>query len=240
MRKLTLAALCSTLVFSGCVVIVAPEGDSGRITTNWGSNTIKGNGELMSAKREVTNASGLSVSGSLHTEVKLGLVPSLEIIADSNILPLIRTEIVNSGANNAAVLKIWNTDSYSSNTPVRVIYTTTSLSKIDVSGSGRLSVNGFADGDLVLSKSGSGSINLDGRLTSLHLDVSGSGMINAMNLASRNVSVDKSGSGSIILGTVSQNFNANTSGSGQVTVHGNPPQRTVNGKHIHFITNANM
>lgn len=239
MRTLTLLALCSTLVFSGCVVVVAPDGDGGRFTTNWGGN-VKGNGDVKSIKREIGNATGLSVSGSIHTEVRLGLAPSIEIIGDSNVLPLIRTEVVNNGSNNDAVLKIWSEDSYSSNSQIRVIYTTTSISKIDVSGSGRLNVNGFTTGDLAVSKSGSGSIYLDGRINSLSLDVSGSGMIDAMQLSSRNVSVNKSGSGSIVVGAVSQNFTAQTSGSGQVTVHGNPPQRTVNGKNVQFVTSANM
>ena len=239
MRTLSLLALCSTLVFSGCVVVVAPDGDGGRFTTNWGSN-VKGNGDVKSMKREIANATGLSVSGSVYAEVRVGLAPSIEIIGDSNVLPLIRTEIVNSGNNNEGTLKIWSDDSYSINTPIRVIYTTPAISKIDVSGSGRLNVNGFTTGDLAVSKSGSGSVYLEGRINSLSLDVSGSGMINAMQLASRNVSVNKSGSGAIIVGAVSQNFTAQTSGSGQVTVHGNPPQRTVNGKNVQFVTSANM
>jgi hypothetical protein len=239
MRTLSLLALCSTLVFSGCVVVVAPDGDGGRFTTNWGSN-VKGNGDVKSIKREIANATGLSISGSVHTEVRLGLTPSIEIIGDSNVLALIRTEVVNNGSNNDAVLKIWSDDSYSISSPIRVIYTTTAISKIDASGSGRLSVSGFTAGDLALSKSGSGTIYLDGRINNVSFDVSGSGMINAMQLASRTVSVNKSGSGSIIVGAVSQNFTAETSGSGQVTVHGNPPQRSVNGKNVQFVTNATM
>ena len=45
----TLIALCSVLVFSGCVVVVAPDGDNGRIETNWSSKNIESinNSELI-------------------------------------------------------------------------------------------------------------------------------------------------------------------------------------------------
>lgn len=237
----TMIALCSVLVFSGCVVVVAPDGDGGRFETNWGSKH-KGNGDMVSAKREVAVATGLSMSGSIQTEVRVGLTPSLEIIGDSNILPLIRTEVVNgsggSGDGKDAVLKIWADESYSSSSAIRVIYTTPMINKVDVSGSGRLSINGLTNGNLDVNKSGSGAIYLEGRVASLSVDVSGSGIINAGQLESRTVNVNKSGSGSVVIGAVSQNFAAKTSGSGQITVQGNPPQRSVDGKNVYFVAAA--
>lgn len=232
----TILALCSVLVFSGCVVVVAPDGDNGRIETNW-SNKNKGNGDVISVKREVASVSGLSVSGSVQTEVRVGLAPSLEIIGDSNILPLIRTEVVNNAGGKAkdAVLKIWSDESYSTNANIRIIYTTPMITSVEKSGSGHLSINGFTSGNVDVNKSGSGTVFLQGHVNDLNIDVSGSGVINAGQLESRSVNVNKSGSGSVVMGSVTQNFSAKTSGSGQITVQGNPPQRSVEGKNVFFV-----
>lgn len=212
----TIFALCSILAFSGCAIIIAPDGNDARFESAWSSNAIKGNGEVTTDKRQVTGVSGLTVSGPMQVEVRVGTAASLEITGDSNLLNLVQTQV------NGETQKIWIDDKFNSSNPIRVVYTVPAMTELTSNGSGRLMVNGLNGGNLTVRNYGSRSINLDGRVSRIDIVNTGSGSINALGLVSNDAKVSLQGSGSLNLGAVNGNELAvSTNGSGSVHASGN-------------------
>lgn len=212
----TIVALCSILAFSGCAIIIAPDGNDARFESSWSSNAIKGNGDLQLDKRQVNGAPALNVSGPMQVEVRVGATAGLEISGDSNLLRLVQTQV------NGDTQKIWIDEKFNSSNPIRVVYTVPALTEVTSNGSGRMMISGLNGGNLAVNNYGSRSINLDGRVTRLDIVNSGSGSINALGLMSNDARVNVQGSGSLSLGAVNGNELAvSVNGSGSVNASGN-------------------
>jgi len=212
----TIFALCSILAFSGCAIIIAPDGNDARFESAWSSNAVKGNGEVTTDKRPVSGLTALNISGPLQVEVRVGGAAALEIVGDSNLISLVQSQV--SGDSQ----KIWIDDKFTSTNPIRVIYTVPVLQDVNSSGSGRLMVNGLNGGTFNLKNNGSRTVVLDGRVTQLDIDSVGSGKINANALQSQDTKVRVQGSGSLNLGQVSgKELHVTVHGSGSVNASGN-------------------
>lgn len=213
----TIFALCSILAFSGCAIIIAPDGHDARFESAWGGSGVKGNGDLRTERRPVSGSSALSISGPLQVEVRVGAAAGLEIIGDSNLLSLVRTE----SSSNSDGQKIWIDEKFQSENPIRVIYTVPNLQNINASGSGRLMVNGLNGTFINVKNTGSRSIVLEGQVAQLDISSVGSGRINATALTSKDANVQVQGSGSLNLGMVSGNeLKVSIHGSGSVNASG--------------------
>ena len=212
----TIFALCSILAFSGCAIIIAPDGNDARFESVWSSNAVKGNGEVTTDKRPVNGLTALNISGPLQVEVRVGGAAALEIVGDSNLISLVQSQV--SGDSQ----KIWIDDKFTSTNPIRVIYTVPVLQEVNSSGSGRLMVNGLNGGTFNLKNNGSRTVVLDGRVTQLDIDSVGSGKINANALQSQDTKARVQGSGSLNLGQVSgKELHVTVHGSGSVNASGN-------------------
>lgn len=212
MRSLITIACLAAL--SGCAIIVNGNDDV-QVRSAFSSSAVAGNGILAHDVRTAGTVSGLDVSGPLEVNVRVGPTTSLAVDADSNLLPLIRSEV--SGGE----LRIWVDGNLRSNNSLRVTYTTPSLKQLRVSGSGRVTVNDLNGEALDLSKSGSGSTILTGRVDKLDVRHSGSGDINAQGVRSGSARVAQSGSGRTGLGAVQGDaLSLTVSGSGSVEARG--------------------
>lgn len=202
------------IALSGCAVIVTGNDDV-QVKSVFSSDTVTGNGVLAHDVRAVGNVSAIDVSGPLEVNVRVGVAPSLEVDADSNLLPLIRTEVV------GGVMRMWVQGSARSNNSMRVTYTLPSLSYVNASGSGRLSISELNGAPLDFSKSGSGVANLAGRVGRLDLRSNGSGQVNASALHAGDANVSLSGSGRMSLGQVKGNaLTVDLHNSGTVQIGG--------------------
>lgn len=198
MRTLfALAPLTALAALAGCAIIVAPQdGGDARIHTSWSSGTVEGDGVAMRDARAITALPALDVSGALPVEVRVGPAASLVVEADSNLVPLIRTE------TRGDTLRIWSDKGLRSKTPLRIIYTTPRLSEVNASGSTRVDVRGLDGAPLDVRKSGSSELALAGRVGNLNARVSGSGLLDAAQLTSNGIDATLSGSSRMRVGTV--------------------------------------
>ena len=290
MRPLLTLTLVAGVTLAGCAIIVAPgEGDVS-LRTVFSKDAVVGDGKVTLERRAV--AAGLTefdMSGPLQVELRVGPAPSLQVEADSNLLPLIRTEA------SGPALRVWVLGSVRTVNTMRVIYTVPQLSQIRAAGSGRLIASGFEGGALTLTKSGSGESQLTGKVGILNMQLSGSGSVNASALQSGNANLELSGSGRLNMGQLSadalnvkvhgsgaflaageatnvnarvsgsggvnlmavaseradlattgsgeisararQSLVAQTSGSGNITVYGDPAERSISGKHVRVVAN---
>jgi hypothetical protein len=202
------------LALSGCAIIVTGSDDV-QVKSVFSANAVVGDGRLAHDVRAVGNVSAIDVGGPLEVNVRVGPATSLEVEADSNLLPMIRTEV------SGGVLRMWVEGSVRSANSLRVTYTTPSLLDASASGSGRLTISELSGTPLNFSKSGSGAANLSGRVSRIDVRHSGSGAINAGALRTNEANLALSGSGRMSLGPVQGNaLTVNLHGSGSLQASG--------------------
>ena len=197
---------------------------------------IEGNGI---SKTETRNAEGfdeISSSGDFMVTVTPGSEYSVEVTAESNLLPYIETNV------NGSELKIRTRGvrSLRQNLPIVVNITCPELSGLELSGSGlittgaydsnrfKINVSGSGNIDTRVNAdqikaniSGSGIINLEGDALETEFVISGSGKIKAYNLDQDDCKATISGSGDMYI-SVYESLSANISGSGRVYYVGHP------------------
>lgn len=216
MRPLLTLTLVAAAALAGCAIIVAPNDGDVSLRTVFGKEAVLGDGKVTSEHRAV--AAGLTefdMSGPLQVELRVGPAPSLQVEADSNLLPLIRTE------SSGPALRVWVQGGVRTNNSLRIIYTTPQLGQIRALGSGRLVASGFNGAALTLTKTGSGESQLSGKVGSLNMQLSGSGSVNASALASGNANLELVGSGRLTMGQVSGDaLNVTLQGSGGMQASG--------------------
>lgn len=207
----TLLTLACVAALGGCAIIVAPNGEDVRVHTAFSSDSVTGNNMPARDERVVDNLPGIDVGGSMVVDVRVGPSPSLVVEADSNLLPLIRTEA--SGGK----LVISTTGSYRTSNPIHIIYTVPRLTELRVHGAGRLHAVGLDGSPLKLRQSGSGTVELEGEVSNLDAQLSGSARLDAARLRARSANLAASGSTRLALGELRGDF-ANVSVHGSATV----------------------
>lgn len=230
----TLLALSTLVALTGCAIVINPGTDDVQVHTVFGSsNSVAGDGRVVSEARPVSNLAAVEVSGPIQVDVRVGGQPGLQVEADSNLVPMIRTEM------RGETLRIWFEGNVSRYTTLRASYNVPELTRASASGSGRLIVTELNGAPFALTKTGSGVVQLSGRVSALDIQSSGSGAINAAALSSGRTNVNLTGSGRMTLGQVNGDaFTANVHGSGELQAGGGRVQRLTT--HVHGSGGANL
>lgn len=198
---------------------------------------ISGSGNIVSESRSVKGFKAVSVGGSGTIHITQGDTESLEVKADDNLLPYLRTEV------EGEHLKIWwNRGNLRFSTGPVYTLEVRRLEKLDlsgslhaemdrlttenfegrISGSGKIQLGRLKAGDVRLRISGSGDVSLDeGIVDSLDLSISGSGNARTAGVEAGKVEVSISGSGNAEVHAINS-LDANVSGSGNVSYLGSP------------------
>jgi hypothetical protein len=202
------------LALSGCAIIVTGNDDV-QVKSVFSSDAVVGDGRIAHDTRQAGNVSAIDIRGPLEVNVRVGAAPSLDVEADSNLLPLIRTEVT------GGVLRMWVEGNVRSSNSLRITYTLPTLSQVNASGSGRLTISELNGAPLNFSKNGSGSANLSGRVSRLDLQQAGSGQVNASALHSGDANLTLNGSGRMSIGQVQGSaLTVNVHGSGSLQAGG--------------------
>jgi hypothetical protein len=212
----TLIAIACLAALGGCAIVVAPGADGDyQVRTPFNGNAVDGDGVAARDQRMIGTVNGLDVNGSFVVDVRVGPATSLVVEADSNLLPLIRTEV------RGDTLNIYADRSYRSRNPVHVIYTVPRLTDLRQNGSGRVSVQELKGEPLTLRRNGSGAVMLGGQVASLDVESNGSGSVDAAGLQSASARLSLTGSGRLEVGQVRGDYAiVNLNGSGQLRVNG--------------------
>jgi|SRR5215831_2796283 len=180
---------------------------------------LAGSGNRKSEKRELKPFKSIDTSGAYTISVTCQKPASVEIEADDNILPLIKTEV------RDGVLFVTNTQEYhSSKSPVLSIGMT-DLDKLADHGAGEVTIAGVNNNQLSLASDGAGSIVASGNTKFIKIGSNGAGSVDAGNLHAEKAQVTVSGAASIDVYATEQ-LDVDISGVGNVTYGGNP--KTVN------------
>ena len=188
---------------------------SGKLFTFSVGSSIHGSGTVASEARGVEGFSGVDVSNVFEVDITAGKDFSVEVRADDNLLPYIKTEV------RGGVLHIETTEGIKSRSPLRVTITAPEISSINASGASKIVASGVTNSTLEVDASGASKLKIAGDVTEVKIDVSGASSVDADSLRSRIASVDASGASNVTL-NVSERLASHASGASKVSYSGNP------------------
>ncbi len=204
--------------------------------------TLRGSGTIVSETRNVGPITSIEIIGAMQARVSPGETPSLQIEADDNILPLIKTEV----RNGRLVARVEFQGSINPSKPIALTVTTPTLngiaahgaSKIDatatpgeqfaieVSGASEVRVDAIDVSTLVVDISGAGKAQVSGQANTVTLSNSGASNLDATQLKSESAKVNLSGASTAEV-VVSSSITGDLSGASRLRVHGNPAKRDL-------------
>ncbi|WBL23596.1 head GIN domain-containing protein [Zunongwangia sp. HRR-M8] len=206
----------------------------------WSSNEkIKGNGEMVTKNRKISDYDKISLVGFMDVVLVKGNEGDLTIEAESNLQEYITTEV--KGGSLKISVKKGVDISPSKNNSIKVTVPFEDIKSASVTGSGdiwnedkitakefSISVTGSGDIKLEIDAdeikghvTGSGDVILTGNTNELDCGVTGSGDFDAFKLKAKLVHAQVSGSGDVMVWAENE-LNARVAGSGDIEYKGNP------------------
>ena len=203
-------------------------------------NCLRGNGIAAEETRELNSFTGFVSEGAFDIVVIPDSEYSIEIEADENLIPYIRTRV----SGGKLVIDTGTRRCLQSDTPMFLTIRMPVVNYMNLTGSGQITGDDLSAEDLRVEINGSGRVDLRGldvefldalitgsgdfvfwgAANETDLDITGSGNIDAFHLESVNCIASISGSGNIYV-NVQSRLDAYISGSGSIFFKGNP---TVN------------
>jgi len=212
-RALIVAVIAAVAVVAiGVALLVRNGGSPG--------SGVRGSGIAASQTRAVAAFSRLDLAGSNNVTVVVGARQSVVVHADSNLISRVTTQVV------AGTLVIGNAGGFTTRTPMSVDVSVPSLTVLNLSGDGQISVTGVKAPRLAVTVSGSGLLSAAGATTRLDVTLSGAGQAQLDQLIARDVHAVVTGSG-LIQVTATTSLDAAVPGTGAIIYSGNPPQVTT-------------
>ena len=196
---------------------------------------VKGSGKVERENRTIGSFNELHVSGMFDVYMREGNTPSVEVVADDNLLPIIRTELKGSR------LKVYTDENIRSSTKLKLLITYTELEAVYISGAVKLrgkstivadhfdiNVSGAAEMELDLKVdhlscdlSGASDMLLTGIANHLRIDGSGAMNLDAYELETSSAKIDLSGAGECKI-SVNESLDVDLSGAATVRYKGSP------------------
>ena len=200
------------------------------ITKNMGNAQVKGNGNLASEMRKLSNFKAIEITiGYDKILVNCGEEPSLHISGDENILPLITTRI------SKGILRIESDSTFETKADSEIIINVKSLKEFTFDGVGETVIQNVNSEKFTCNINGVGSCELNGKVESFYVSVNGVGSVNARQLIADDVVASLNGVGSVKL-YAKNSLNASVNGIGGLTYFGNPAELILNDSGIGGIT----
>jgi len=198
---------------------------------------VRGSGNVVTETREVSDFRAISVDYPAQVTVKQGSKESLQIEAEDNLLPGLKTEVKNNTlqifykttdgkhvnptktVKITIVVKDLTSADFSSAGELTIEKLKTNALDVSLSGAGNLKLDQIAMKDLSVDLSGAGSMSASGTADNLSMTISGFGDFKGAELHDKNASVDISGAGSATV-WADNNLDAQISGAGSVSYYG--------------------
>ena len=193
----------------------------------------KGSGIETSSKREVAAFSRVDLRGAADVSIVAGRARSVTVRGDDNLIGRVKTKVEGDtlvissrpyrseiGISVEIGVPTLNGVELSGSGTMDVHKLSGASFSADLSGSGEMEIEGKV-GELELGIPGSGDVDADGTTDSLKVEIRGSGDAQLDRLSARNAQADISGSGDVSL-RATTSLEASISGSGDISYSGNP------------------
>jgi len=209
MKKLALLFLLFPLLVAGCHHGMRAE--------------IKGSGNRVVKKLNVTPFTSISTEGAFSIEVTCQKDLGVEVEGDDNVLNVVTAEVSNN------VLRLRNSKNYSTSEPVKFRISVPNLDGLTVEGAGSIDIKGLNNDKFEIDAEGAPAINVSGKTKLIEIDSSGAGKIDTHNLHAARGVVESKGVTQIDLDVADQ-LDVKISGPSSVYYKGDPKvNKTING-----------
>lgn len=216
MKKIGILVFIVAIVVGVAVANVISFGKaSGSIFTFSFNSGVRGSGVAASETRSTDEFTGVDVGGVFEVEITAGKEYSVQVQADDNLLPFIKTEV------DSGVLHISTTQRVNSHSTLRVIVAAPDIDHLDISGVSKVTLSGVKNSELGIHTSGASKVKLDGETSELNIEVSGASSIDAEALKSKTATVDSSGASKVSV-FATDRLNLEASGASKIQYSGNP------------------
>jgi len=197
----------------------------------------RGSGNVVTETRDVSGFQAIDISYPAQVLVKQGSKESLEIEAEDNLLPGLKTQVKNGvldifykttngkhvnptkTVKITIVVKDLTSVDFTSAGDLTIENLKTNALDVSLSGAGNLKLNKILVKALGVDLSGAGSMSASGTADDLSLNISGFGDFKGTDLHSKDAQVDISGAGSATM-WVDNNLDAQISGAGSISYYG--------------------
>lgn len=216
MKKIGIIVFAVALVIGLVVSNMFSFGRSGRVCNfTFDLGGVHGSGNVASEKRDLSGFKAVDVGGVFQVEITAQKGYGVEVEADDNLLPLIRTEVT------GGVLKIVSDRKLTSSSPIRIRVSAPDIDDLEVSGAASVTVAELKNTAFSVDASGYSKVKLTGETAKLTVDVSGATKVDADDLKTIDASVDASGASHVSV-NVSGDLRGDASGASKITYTGSP------------------
>lgn len=202
-------------------------GSNGSSVVTVGGKTVYGSGESVIGQgpvkeeaRPVARFDAVMIEGPVDVTYTISTKPSVRLLAQENILPLITVEVVDGQ------LVLATNRAFSTSAPIRALVAGPSPVAVQINGSGGFVGAGLAGAALQLGIAGTGNIKASGSVDTVNIVVAGSGDVDTVGIKAKSADIQIRGSGDVYA-YASQSARVGLSGSGDVRIKGAPPKRNV-------------
>lgn len=178
---------------------------------------VKGSGDFVTEKRNVGEFKNIEVSGAFEVQIIAGKESAIEIDADDNLLPLIKTEV------SGDTLEIGREKRFSTHNRVKIRVFTKNVENLETSGASSATLTNLDNEFLNVDSSGVSRVTVAGKTNRLKIEMSGVSQIKTKELSASNVSIDGSGASRADV-FASEALTADLSGASHVDYSGNPTE----------------
>lgn len=216
MKKIGILIFITAIILG---VVVTSFFSFGRISKPFFSFSVNkktiGSGKVVTESRDISDFSGVDVSGVFQVEITAQKDFGVEVEADDNLIPLIKTEV------RGGVLHIKSERRLSTNNGLKIRISAPDIESIEASGASKVNLAGVKNNELRIDTSGASKIDLAGETAKLSVDVSGASYIDGENLKAENADIDASGASHVNVFSTNV-LKIGASGASKVIYSGSP------------------
>lgn len=177
---------------------------------------IKGSGNVITEKRDVSGFKSIQASGALQLEITAGKEFSVELEGDDDYLPTIKTEV------RGDKLYFERTENRTwSRGRILARITMPELDDLNISGASTATIYNVKTRNLKLKSSGASRLEVSGEADNVEIEVSGASKLDAENLKAERAKIESSGASKVSV-CASETIDANASGASTIRYSGNP------------------
>jgi hypothetical protein len=199
------------------LVVASLTGCKFNVQAHFIEDGIKGSGVMKTESRSVSGYHAIALNGVGTLKITQDGTESVSITAEDNLLPLIESKVENG------TLTLGPADGKSINPTKSIDFDVhvKSLSNLGLAGAGTVDATGIKGDKLAIDVSGTGLLNVEGKVDDLSLTLSGAGNYEGKKLESKSATIQSSGAGRAVV-NASDTLTVNISGLGKVDYVGSP------------------
>ena len=177
-------------------------------------NTIKGDGNVTSESRPISDFTSIQAAGALEIQWSSGS-PALRITTDQNILPHIQTGVF------GRTLQITYEGSLAPTKGIKIAVASGAVDHVDMTGAVRFVAQEFTGEVLLVKATGAATVEIDGNVGDLTANLTGASRLNGRALKAKTAKVTLVGASSADI-AVEEALKAAITGASSLTYSGEP------------------